>query len=341
MRLLFLTAPEQDILADSLLHGLRTILGDRCVDFPRKDVLYRDYVPPVGASPYGNLFTLWKTLEDLSIDRTNVVERVRRDEFDFVVVGSVHRSIDQLRRFSRLSTRRRLIVLDGEDSRAVVGEALRFPYFKRELDRITSVWVHDSQGHPRALRLPAPTHVLRLRPISFSIPAEKVVHAPRPAARRTKLFPDHIVDAELKSLVGRTVSSASPRGYVHQQEATYYEDLATSLFGITTKRAGWDCLRHYELAANGAIICFRELERKPPRCAPHGLTASNSISYRNAGELLRRISHLTMGECDALIEASYGWAMTSTTERRALSLLDSVRQRNGWKGIRFWPKTLR
>jgi len=39
------------------------------------------------------------------------------------------------------------------------------------------------------------------------------------------------------------------------------------------KRGGWDCLRHYEIAAAGAVPCVRQLEGKPSSCAPHGLQA--------------------------------------------------------------------
>ena len=36
-----------------------------------------------------------------------------------------------------------------------------------------------------------------------------------------------------------------------------------SRFGVTTKKSGWDCMRHYELAASGCVPCFRDLEEKP------------------------------------------------------------------------------
>src|SRR5262244_790560 len=120
MRLLFLTSPEQDILADSLLHGLRSLLGERCVDSPRKDALYRGYEPPPGSAPYGRLFTLWRTLDDIPVNRDDVEARARGGEFDFVVVGSIHRSLHAFRRFAPLLPRHSVVALDGEDSRAVV-----------------------------------------------------------------------------------------------------------------------------------------------------------------------------------------------------------------------------
>jgi hypothetical protein len=325
MKLLFITSPEQDILADSLLHGLRTLLGEDCVDYPRKAVMYTDFQPAAGVSYYGNLFTLWRILEPVKIDRNDVDGRIRANEFDVIIVGSVHRSLAMMRRLQAVGGRAPFLVLDGEDSRAVVAEGLRFMYFKRELDRLTAIARHNAEGQRRRLALPMPTSLLGLRPISFGIPREKIASSPVPAARRTRLFPRHIVDRQLATLVTSTPEQADGRGYVHASEDAYYSDLQTSLFGVTTKRAGWDCLRHYELGANGAIICFRALASKPPRCAPHGLGEGNALSYDDSSELLRKVARLSTGELDSLIIAAHRWACESTTETRALTLLDAVK----------------
>ena len=84
---------------------------------------------------------------------------------------------------------------------------------------------------------------------------------------------------------GRGARPATP----FEREQDYYADLQQARFGITVKRAGWDCLRHYELAANGCVPCFRDLESKPPRCAPHGLDESNCVPYRDYDELMARL----------------------------------------------------
>ena len=71
-------------------------------------------------------------------------------------------------------------------------------------------------------------------------------------------------------------------------------DLARSRFAITTRRGGWDCLRHYEIAAAGAVPCFRQLEAKPARCAPHGLRpGSNCLSYHDWPDLRRQVAGIT------------------------------------------------
>ena len=47
------------------------------------------------------------------------------------------------------------------------------------------------------------------------------------------------------------------------QEAEYYGVYKASRFALTQKKGGWDCLRHYEILANGAIPIFEELDKCP------------------------------------------------------------------------------
>lgn len=53
------------------------------------------------------------------------------------------------------------------------------------------------------------------------------------------------------------------RTYIYSNERDYYEDYQRSYFAITQKKGGWDCLRHYEILANGCIPYFIDLERCP------------------------------------------------------------------------------
>ena len=47
------------------------------------------------------------------------------------------------------------------------------------------------------------------------------------------------------------------------QESEYYDSYKKSRFALTQKKGGWDCLRHYEILANGTIPIFEELENCP------------------------------------------------------------------------------
>ena len=89
--------------------------------------------------------------------------------------------------------------------------------------------------------------------LSFSIPE---IWVSDKKVKKTQMFPKHIVDASIATKLRRSTS------YQFKDEIAYHSDLAASRFGITTRRAGWDCLRHYEIAANQAIICFKDLKKK-------------------------------------------------------------------------------
>jgi hypothetical protein len=56
--------------------------------------------------------------------------------------------------------------------------------------------------------------------------------------------------------------------FVAGQESEYYQMYQQSWFAHTKKKGGWDCLRHYEILANGCIPIFENIED----CPEHTLT---------------------------------------------------------------------
>jgi len=333
MRILFFTAETEDYLSDSLLHGLRSILGEQVVDYPKADRMYTTY----GAKPrtrlYGNGFTLYGLLEDLPVDRSEIPEKLRHDFFDLVIFGSIWRTWERLKDFQKLLRRDQTIFVDGEDvenifpystwslrdlRRCFVPSGRRCVYFKRELTRrsLRSVWFFLP---PRALAagLSFPKNV---KSTSFSIPEEKIVSF---SSAKTQWFPQHIVDSQVTERFRRGQAQ-----YPFATEAEYYADLQRSLFGITTRRSGWDCMRHYEIAANGAVLCFRGLDSKERTCAPHGLDSDNCISYADVDDLMRKIERLSRARYQELRERGIAWARRNTTVVRANELLSAVASRN-------------
>jgi hypothetical protein len=47
------------------------------------------------------------------------------------------------------------------------------------------------------------------------------------------------------------------------QQEEYYQMYRDSMFAMTQKKGGWDCLRHYEILANGCIPIFQGLHQCP------------------------------------------------------------------------------
>jgi hypothetical protein len=51
--------------------------------------------------------------------------------------------------------------------------------------------------------------------------------------------------------------------YIYNNEESYYNQYSQSYYALTFKKAGWDCMRHYEIIAAGAIPFFVDLDKCP------------------------------------------------------------------------------
>lgn len=332
MKILFLTTEIEDYLQDSILHGLRSLLGSDLVDYPQKFILYKDFDKK---GTYGRGFTLYDLLDDIEVDRDNIENKLRENFFDFVILGSIQRQIDIYIQLLPNLKKEKTIILDGEDTPALFGyhglfwrkyyywfipkPNKKFNYYKREWTPETKFY-HYYKLIPKPLLkfLPEPKNLYK---ISFSIPEEKIIKS---LPIKTKLFPKHIVDEEVASKVEGSFTK-----YVFDNETDYYKDLQSSKYGITTKRAGWDCMRHYEIAANGAVICFKDLDKKPETCAPHGLIPGvNCITYKNYDELINQISNINDEKYKVLQSACLEWVKNNSTIRSALKLIDNQKNIN-------------
>jgi len=325
-RVLFWASDSCDYLSDTLVHGLSLILGDRLVETPRRDPLYSDFPDEWRAEQYGRGFTLYSgSLEPIPVDRSGSRERLAAGEFDLLVVGDIWRSYGAFADLLVLAGDTPVAVVDGSDSEAPVPYApawWRRPgtwflprphrhatYFKRELSPRTR-WFRSYLTNPISRRPPS-----SMRPISFGIPEHFVLDE---IPVKTKDFPAHVVDPEVAAAVGAASS------YAFDDEDAYYEDLRASRFGVTTKREGWDCMRHYELAASGCVLCFRDLGSKPSASAPHGLDGSNAVSYTDSSDLLAKLDDLTEDDTSELQRAALRWAREHTTRAVASRFLTSL-----------------
>jgi hypothetical protein len=326
-RVLFLSPDLEDYLADGLLHGLRELLGERLVDYPKHEVMYRSCPEGTLRSIRGRGFTLYGRLDDIPVSRARVIEQARWGQFDVVVFSAIHSTFGRWVDLYADLGDTPLAVLDGSDEVALYPYRgkwwrrrqhwflprahTRATYFKRELTPETYAY-RCFRLLPAAVasRLPI---LRRVRPLAFSIPEEAIVGAP---PEKHKDFAAHVVDEEAADRIPGASTS-----YAFATEAEYVADLRASRFGVTAKRGGWDCLRHYELAANGCVPCFRELRAKPASCAPHGLSEANCVVYSSADDLLRQVEAMTAEEYERLQAASIAWACENTTRRRAAGFL--------------------
>ena len=86
-----------------------------------------------------------------------------------------------------------------------------------------------------------------LFPITFSIPEEKICNPD--ILNKTKII-SNLIPGNIKT-------------YIYNTEEEYYNEYKQSYFAITRKKGGWDCMRHYEILANGCIPYFIDIENCP------------------------------------------------------------------------------
>lgn len=178
-----------------------------------------------GANP--PFHTVYANLPDIPVDRENISEKIRSHYFDAIVYGSIHRSQEYLTDVLLAYPKNQIAMIDGEDDHGIAAVAASGTYFKRELN--------DEPFFP----------------ITFCVPKEKIIDALPP---KTRLFA-HCDPRDRATYIY----------YGDNGEANYYYQYGESYFGYTMKKGGWDCCRHYEILAAGAIPYFAGIETCPPQ----------------------------------------------------------------------------
>lgn len=298
LRILFLTTPSEDYLQDSLLIGLKRLAGVEVVDAPAKRILYQDY--PADRRLYGNGFTLYRTLPPALAPPGGPIDP---RGFDLRIFGRIWKQkapwLSALLA-GALGPWTPTVLLDGEDRNRLFPLRRRAILFKRE--RYGKVERHS-------------------RPIGFSVPREKIR---RESVAKVKTWGRHVQCQEAFRIA--EVARCCTSGYAFDQEGLYYDDLAASRYGITMKKAGWDCMRHYEIAAAGAVPAFYRLGDKPAGSAPHGLVdLHNCVAFDTAAELEAKVADIeARGAYPALRRHALAWAEAHACDQAARDLLKEL-----------------
>ena len=112
-----------DYQADSLFHGLRTLLGNDVVDLYKMWHLYDDADPELLKTLWGKGFTTCGLLPDTGdIDRDDIEYNVMNLDYDYIVV-SIHHTVNgnypvigaALETFRSFYPKNRVILVDGWD----------------------------------------------------------------------------------------------------------------------------------------------------------------------------------------------------------------------------------
>jgi hypothetical protein len=231
MKILFISQSnrqEIDYQCDIIFHGLKTLYGKDVYETANNWFMFNDISAEQKSKLYGKGFTIAGLLDSKLKNILTNYETIRKIKlcfFDFIIYGSIYKCQSFFGLVSRYYPKNKILVIDGEDLTAVLNFFIgKCIYFKRELDK----------------------NINDVYPISFGIPKEKIVENVKEKSRILA----HIIPGDLST-------------YIYDNEKDYYNGYAESYFGKTIKKAGWDCLRHYEIMANGCIPYFPDLADCP------------------------------------------------------------------------------
>lgn len=346
MRILFINSTIPNYVTDGLFHGLRSISGVTVVDIPKLEYMYSDAalgdLKKTGSK--GN--TLYKLLPEAKEAKgRRTFWQTDVEDYDFIIFTDIFHQHDLFQSiYKSINPKKRncISIIDGNDMTssfpyynnvynlknrpsAYLNGTNRVSNFKREYEDSASLYGIAPDKFPAINKIL--TKVLKkpkkLFPISMSIPEEHIQYVP--FKDKVKDFVNYNLDTELNDLFPeRPVAELGKWQPAFENQAEYFEEIVKCRFGITTKRAGWDCLRHYEYAAKGAILCFKDLDKKHPLCAPFDLDENNCIPYKNREDLLNKIKKKSQLELEGIQEKQYEWIQKYTTKNVASRFLDQL-----------------
>lgn len=98
-----------------------------------------------------------------------------------------------------------------------------------------------------------PMSINRTYPLGYGFPAFKMnLDSSKYTLSRQK-----------KTLSVIVPSDHNSQSVTFDTEQAYYEEYSSSFFAFTFKKAGWECMRHYEIMSNGAIPLFLDIAHCP------------------------------------------------------------------------------
>jgi hypothetical protein len=227
MKILFVTnASGPDYMSDMVFHGGKTTEGIEMYESTKLSYMYDDLTNKNNL--YGQGFTIYgKINSSLFLEMpSDVSELIQNKFFDKIIYGSIWRCDDYFNIVSKSYSKEDIIIIDGED----------------EMDRINYNYLGGGLYFKREYY----NKINGVYPINFGVPSELVI--------------DKIGDK--KKLISDIIPNSN-KNYSFSDEKDYYIEYSNSWYAHTKKKAGWDCLRHYEIMMNGCIPLFEDLENCP------------------------------------------------------------------------------
>jgi len=299
---------QNDLLEVSILNGLRTIMGENCVDYPRKKIMYHDFSDSPKDGLHGRGFSLLtKPIEDLT------EEQRKLGKFDAILYGDGHMYGENTDKELNKLANGNVWVLDGHD---LHGNAPRKIDIQEGEEELNVIGVQFRKSFKRELI----EKVEDVYPTGFGIPKHRIMEFD--VSKKEQLYqktaPDNAIFNDVKDLGG---------GFSHHKftvEEDYYNDLNKSWFGLTCKKVGWDCLRHYEIIASRSVLLFKDYNLKSATCSPQCIPCLCYSSKEELDEITNRlvVNNKPTDEYMFYLDEQMKWLLNvGTTEARAAHIL--------------------
>jgi hypothetical protein len=180
---------------------------------------------PNPISLYGKGFTMFTKLNHIPNveNSTTITQKIYDNYYDIIIYGSVYRDLSYLDIIKKSYSKNRIYFIDGEDHDICLEYLFDYGTYCKR----------ECTNNTS-------------KPITFAIPESQLITTD---VEKTKMF--------------GTVIPGNLSTYIFNTESEYYHDYAKSYYGITNKKGGWDCMRHYEILVNKSIPFFTDLEYCP------------------------------------------------------------------------------
>lgn len=163
-----------------------------------------------------------------------------------------------------------------------------------------------------------------LHPITFSVPEEKIVT--NVCHKKTKMI-SSLVPGDMKT-------------YIYKNEKDYYEEYQVSMFATTFKKGGWDCMRHYEIVANGSIPYFPDIENCPPKTMAllpkEDIIRGNKLYQKYKDKKVDELTGPEKQECIQLIDYFLDYFRKNLTTTKIAEYILNVTNFNNASKILFF-----
>lgn len=243
LKFLCIGPSHYEMLYNSIFHGLVS-LGHEVIDYSyirymtKNDMTADEYL-----KIYGFGFTFRSTLpeERKNIDRSkeNILEKINNKYFDYIIFcinddpdnAKISNKYDIFDIVYKIYPKNRIIFLDGSDRIKINYKYDDIVVFKRELIYNTETDID-----------------LHLYPIQFSIPESYFM---KKDYSKNVFLQDNIRTPGLNNY------------YKFTDEEEYKQTYLNAFFGLTRKKGGWDCMRHYEIIGCECLPFFEQYNDMP------------------------------------------------------------------------------